>query len=101
MSNTNVFRLIDADKGEYAFVCPACDCWHSITTLKKNNVGAQWKFNGDLLKPTVSPSVHIKIKKPQGDTYTCHLFIRDGRIEYLKDCTHDKRDSTILMEPID
>lgn len=55
-----------------------------------------WDFNGDLSNPTVSPS--ILVKHPTGDKWNvCHSFIKDGKIQYLPDCTHDLAGETIDM----
>lgn len=44
-----------------------------------------WEWNGDLEKPTVHPS--ILNTKPDGSRN--HVFITDGKIHYLSDCTHE------------
>lgn len=52
-----------------------------------------WDFNGDFEHPTFSPSVLRHWTRPaDGDEpevrYVCHSFVRNGRIEFLEDCTH-------------
>lgn len=57
----------------------------------------RWTFNGDYVNPTFSPSVNETWGK-EGQTHANlaadprpnrnHCFIRDGKIEYLSDCTH-------------
>ena len=51
-----------------------------------------WQWNGDFEKPTVTPSILIKI----GNTVS-HLFIRDGKIRYMLDCTHPMAGVTVDM----
>ena len=51
-----------------------------------------WSWNGNVEKPTVNPSVLLTI----GDERS-HLFIRDGKIQYLSDCTHELAGKTIDM----
>lgn len=49
-----------------------------------------WGWNGSKDKPTFSPSVLTRI--PWGTErreIVNHVFIRDGRISYLSDCSHE------------
>ncbi len=57
--------------------------------------GYGWTWNGDPEKPTVNPS--ILLTKPDG--YRNHLFIRDGKIQYLPDCTHELAGKNVDMVP--
>lgn len=85
--------------------------------------GAHWDFNGSLEQPTFSPSLlirsgHYATEHKPGDscwcTYrdeegepapfacvVCHSFIRDGRIEFLNDCTHALAGQTVDLPPVD
>lgn len=82
-------------KGEklYKFICPGCNCEHAF------NDG--WSFNHDYDKPTISPSflqrgfLGINNEKPMYGT--CHSFIKDGMIQYLGDCTHDLKNTTVEL----
>jgi hypothetical protein len=72
----------------YRFRCLGCEDEHVIPT-KPHAQG--WDFNGDEERPTFSPSILVHaIVTTDGRTITprCHSFVRDGRIEYLGDCTH-------------
>jgi hypothetical protein len=40
-----------------------------------------WGFNGDRERPTFEPSLFYTQR-------VCHLFLTDGRIHFLSDCTH-------------
>ena len=68
--------------------------------------GQPWGFNGDLERPTFSPSVLGRWTEWQGDDvppkqYVCHSFVRDGRIEFLPDCTHSLAGQTVDLPDID
>ena len=52
-----------------------------------------WSWNGDYECPTVSPSIRLIHTVNQVD----HLFIRDGKIQYLNDCTHELAGKTVDM----
>lgn len=92
-----------ADGGEMVhFRCPGCDDFHQI------RVGT-WSFNGDLERPTFSPSVLVGgaqwgpadgFHKPNhtvapGESIVCHSFVTDGRIQFLGDCTHNLAGQTV------
>ena len=51
--------------------------------------GPAWYWNGDVYKPTFSPSILSRL--PLGGerrTIRNHVFVRDGRIQFLNDCSH-------------
>lgn len=67
-------------KGNHlVFHCPGCNGIHVIDT--------RWIFNGNLDKPTISPSLLVRYQYA-GENRVCHSFIVDGMIEYLPECTH-------------
>ena len=81
----------DKSVGTWKFYCPAC---------KQNHVyDKRWKFNGNVEKPTFTPSLRVMI----GDTKEtlCHLFVTDGKIIYCNDCPHEFAGKTIEMEDIE
>ncbi len=72
----------------YMFWCPGCEAPHCFwTDLPK---APRWTFNGDLECPTFNPS--LKCTTP--DT-VCHLFVRNGQIDYCGDCTHAFASKTV------
>lgn len=79
-------------RGRMAFFCPGCghDHW-----FKCDGVSPTWTWNGDLIKPTVSPSIFCNPNDPQS---RCHLFMKDGHLEFLGDCWHELAGKTVPME---
>ncbi len=69
----------------------------------------RWTFDGNYERPTFSPSINETWGKP-GQTMEefnadpnpnrNHVFIRDGHIEFLSDCTHSFAGSTVEIEPL-
>ena len=53
----------------------------------------RWSWNGDAEKPTINPSVLTD----DGMGNISHLFIREGKIIYLSDCTHELKGKTVDM----
>lgn len=84
------------------FWCPGCDEQHGIAIdppLATDSPGAMptWGWNGNVELPTLSPSLHLTVagEAPR----VCHSFIRDGRIEFLADCTHGLAGHTVDLPP--
>jgi hypothetical protein len=110
-----VHPLVEREGGPvlaWMIQCPACGNGH------KFDVG-RWQFNGNVDRPTFLPSMLVQsghyIPGHQGDcwcTYnaehpdgpapftcvSCHSFVRDGRIEFLSDCTHELAGKTVDLE---
>jgi hypothetical protein len=85
--------------------CPGCKSVHSIA------VGASgWTYNGDPAKPTFQPSVKVTYEhwvppapttEPQVKvTDICHVYITDGVIDFLGDCTHRLAGQKVPMPPL-
>jgi hypothetical protein len=55
-----------------------------------------WKWNGDTEKPTLHPSVLTKTEDA-----VCHIWIRDGMVQFLGDCTHAFRNKTVPLLDIE
>lgn len=91
------------DDGRYSFWCPGCkeahifnDKW-TLTNLVKD-------------RPTVSPSLLTRWTYLPPEPWTfennkvkgakdmvCHLFIRDGNLQFLSDSTHELAGKTVPM----
>lgn len=53
-------------------------------------------FNKDVERPTLCPSLLCSsVQGPNGQKYICHSFVREGRIEFLGDCTHALAGQTV------
>ena len=76
------------------FDCPGCGEYHRIPFASKTE--HNWKFDGNKEKPTFSPSVRVSIRNKT----ICHLFIRNGMIEFCLDCPHELKGKTISLPPI-
>jgi hypothetical protein len=102
-------------KNRIYFHCPGCDGSHAVL-IDDGTHG--WKWNGDLNLPTFSPSVLVNASKftekgaadykawmvagtpareePFESVPTvCHSYVRNGRIEFLNDCTHALAGKTV------
>lgn len=88
-------------EGDFMFHCPGCKQAHEVTTQRKNNRGAQWKFNGNMEEPTFNPSVHVWHYRPDGSKQTdCHSIITAGFIQFLNDCNHLLKGHTVELPQI-
>lgn len=73
----------------YTYWCPGCNCCHTINDT--------WEIHN--LEPfDISPSVLTRSGSPEGPT-RCHCFIKEGKIQFLNDCTHELVGKTVDMVP--
>lgn len=101
------------DVTAYKFWCPGCQEAHAVKVSKR---GDGWGFDGNLEKPTFSPSVltttghyvqghegtcwcdYNREHPDQPAPFTCkrcHLFLRQGVLQFLGDCTHELAGKTV------
>jgi len=88
-------------KDHIQYKCPACG-WHDLPVKVIVKENRSWEWNGDLEKPTITPSVrhfHNGMPAEGIKPFCCHYYIRNGVFEFLPDCTHDKAGQTIPMTP--
>lgn len=72
----------------YWWWCPGCEESHVFNK--------RWEFNGDLKKPTFTPSYLVQ-GMIGGKVGLCHSFVKAGMIEFLGDCTHALAGQTVPM----
>lgn len=86
--------------GDVFIQCPGCRTWHSVDLRR-------WRWNGDVMRPTITPSLHIRFNMPDMVGYNsecksvvCHSIITDGMISYCGDTTHDLCGRTVELGDI-
>ena len=108
MSKISPYRNDAGDVVGYIFDCPGCKSWHLVHTAERNSLGAVWGFNGDMERPTFTPSLNQRVgpfpqgAKRNGQDWSgkidvCHLFVRDGMCQFLDDCTHESAGQTLPL----
>lgn len=85
----------------YGFHCKGCKCHHVYYTVSQHKGALVWLFNGDMEKPTFRASLLVNADLSCPSTPRCHIFVTDGKIQYLNDCTHELAGKTIEMEDVD
>lgn len=75
------------------FFCPGCRYYHAFI-IERKDAGPIWTWNKNIEKPTFSPSLLVNGSSDR----RCHLFVRDGKIEYCGDTWHELRGKTVDME---
>jgi len=92
-----IIRIVQAtpESPEFLFACPGCgfDHW-----FKTTGGAPRWTWNGSFDRPTLSPSLLVTTPTPGR---RCHSFIRDGRIQFLRDCDHALAGQTVDLPEID
>lgn len=114
------FTVNDARAG-VGFTCPGCGLTHNLPT---DPAGTHWTFNGDVQKPTLSPSIlarnghYVPGFKVGSDACwctwadedgdpspfgcgVCHSFVVEGRIQFLSDSTHALAGQTVDLPDIE
>lgn len=88
----------------YMIFCPGCRCGHlvHVDPYKNEETGSSWGFNGDVEKPTFTPSILVTgvVSDTDPTLRICHSFVRDGVMQFLMDSTHDKRGCLVPLEDI-
>lgn len=89
-------RVLAKSSGGIAFYCPGCHDVHIIATNLYNPNGrpTTWQHDGNNDHPTFSPSILVTRDGPVVHD-RCHSFVRNGRIEFLSDCTHELANQTV------
>jgi hypothetical protein len=87
-------KVLAVEDGYLAY-CSGCKQSHLIPS--------RWQFNGNLEKPTFSPSllINIEFTDPNKPKHICHSFIVDGKWQYCSDSTHELAGQTVEMEDAD
>ena len=104
-------RLHRMNKTHVRFKCPGCGEWHVMRIDGQDR--PRWEWNHSLDAPTLSPSIlfqsgHYASHYRKGDPcwcdrdhpddfncVRCHSYVRDGRIQFLSDCTHALAGQTV------
>ena len=103
---SDLFGRPDLPIVTYGHYCPACDELHHFFVEQATSKGARWTFDGDLSKPTFSPSMNIEVgpmppdSGRAGQVDRCHYFLQGGRVQYLGDCTHDMAGTTVDLQDV-
>lgn len=109
--------LRNATDGRLTWWCPGCDGPHQVAIGE--GAGPRWGWNGDVNRPTFTPSVLVTWREPaalhdmellqkqladrasglidripQADK-VCHSFVVDGAMQFLGDCTHKLAGQTV------
>jgi len=83
-----ISKILAKSNGNIFFECPGCGMPHGINC--GGGHGPTWSWDNDINKPTFNPSVLVSYESgPMGKQNICHSFVRNGKIEFLSDCTHE------------
>ena len=95
-------RVVDAagkPSGEvmWWFHCPGCDELHAYSVPR-------WTRTGTDDKPTFKPSLLVRSTQMSEGVapfeFRCHLWLKDGQLQFLGDCTHELAGTTVpIPEP--
>jgi hypothetical protein len=76
----------------YAHYCPGCELLHAFAVDKPFDNGSRWSFDGNLEKPTFSPSMNI------GNNW-CHYTLTAGMLKFVEGCRGHKLSNQTVPLP--
>lgn len=85
------------------FWCPGCLGGHSFHIKPPEPT---WQWDGNMESPTFNPSLLVRHHGNENaepryrEGQVCHLFVREGRIQYCTDSTHELAGQTVDMQPV-
>lgn len=87
-------KLHRIDETLIEYWCPGCGREH---TINLDGIAPTWTLTGPDEAFTLHPSVNYTLCRRPGAAprYVCHHWVRDGRIEFLGDCTHALKGQTV------
>lgn len=107
-----------ADGFTVLFECPGCECCHQVW-VKPSPGKPCWEWNQSMTTPTFSPSILVQYdrweppvtsenleqwqQKPWEQKkvpFVCHSFVREGKIQFLTDCTHKLAGQTVELPEV-
>lgn len=94
--------LQSQDKERLYWYCPSCDMLHPANLVKKDPTDHVWKWDGNKEQPTFSPSFLTSMGKRSSDGVqrVCHVFVRQGTIQYLSDSNVSFSSVTVQLPDI-
>lgn len=94
--------------------------YHCVYTKDYQGDHPKWDFNGDMDKPTFSPSLLVNFDnwdppvnpenlaqwhenpwQQKRVKHVCHSYVRDGVWQFLDDCTHELAGQNVPMLDVD
>jgi hypothetical protein len=87
-------------KGRFTFFCSGCNHYHTYFTKEAGLPNkATWQFDNNIERPTFTPSLlnTTEFNDKKTAKKICHLFVTDGMVQYLNDCTHKFAGQTIEL----
>ncbi|HEY0819792.1 MAG TPA: DUF6527 family protein [Rhizobacter sp.] len=111
MGNKVAYYTLRGERAGVRYTCPGCGYVHALPT-GPDAPRPRWSFNGDLARPTLSPSILATVSGCEPDcdvcdeglhfqSETCHHFVQDGRIQFLSDSTHALAGQTVDLPDIE
>lgn len=92
----NIRQISNTDESIYGYIFWCLGCKGSHTFVTDHTAKTHWSFNGDTENPHFNPSLAFWVDWTKQELgYKCHLFLHNGRIQYLNDCKHDLAGHTI------
>lgn len=103
IDNKEYLEAYGEDHQEYLFMCPGCKYDHRYIVKwgsKSERTEPVWHFNGDVDKPSFTPSLLMRTSHHGEADRICHLYVTNGKIQFLADCSHSLKGQSVEMEEV-
>lgn len=92
-------KILESENEKLVCVhCPGCNMWHPFRVKSVMKGSPMWTWDGSEDSPTFQPSMLVNKSYPES---RCHSFVKNGRIEFLSDCHHDLKNTTVDLPDLD
>lgn len=89
--------VLNGDNEQVWIYCPGCNTHHAFT-VKHPGPFRPWTWNGSVEKPSFSPSMLVNQHDPKT---RCHSWVTEGKIQFLSDCHHNLKNTSVELPEID
>lgn len=71
-------------------------------SIPVNTAPQAWQWNQSMDAPTLSPSLLTRgHNEACGGDFVCHSFVKDGKVQFLSDCSHEFANQTLDLLEVD
>lgn len=85
-----ISQFLRASNLGIAHYCPACRELHTFSCQQPDPLtGCKWVWDGNIIRPTLTPSINITWTHGNKLTRRCHYTLEAGILQFIEDCTHE------------
>jgi len=97
------YEKCSIEESTHVLINLPCCFGHSTFPVQRSGTRkgtGNWSWNGDTEAPTLKPSI-VVYQNWAGRDRRSHLWLNDGKCQYLSDCSHDLKNKTVDLLEVD